>query len=46
MRTLAVSARVLSQLRRDPRTIALIVGVPMLLETLLKEIFADRPLVF
>jgi len=46
VRTLAVSARVLSQLRRDPRTIALIVGVPMLLETLLKEIFADRPLVF
>jgi len=46
VRTLAVAARVLSQLRRDPRTIALIVGVPMLLETLLKEIFADRPLVF
>lgn len=46
MRTLAVAGRVLAQLRRDPRTIALIVGVPMLLETLLKEIFADRPLVF
>ena len=46
MRTLAVAARVLAQLRRDPRTIALIVGVPMLLETLLKEIFADRPIVF
>jgi ABC-2 type transport system permease protein len=46
MRTLAVAERVLWQLRRDPRTIALIVGVPMLLETLLKEIFTDRPLVF
>ena len=46
MRTLAVAERVLSQLRRDPRTIALIVGVPMLLETLLKEIFADRSEVF
>ena len=46
MRTFAVAARVLAQLRRDPRTIALIVGVPMLLETLLKEIFADRPVVF
>jgi len=46
VRTLAVAARVLAQLRRDPRTIALIVGVPMLLETLLKEIFADRPIVF
>jgi len=46
VRTFAVAARVLAQLRRDPRTIALIVGVPMLLETLLKEIFADRPIVF
>ena len=44
--TLAVTLRVLAQLRRDPRTIVLIVGVPMLLETLLKEIFADRPIVF
>ena len=37
--TLAVAARVLAQLRRDPRTIALIVGVPCLLEALLKELF-------
>jgi len=43
---LAVAARVLAQLRRDPRTLALIVGVPMLLETLLKEIFAAPSLVF
>jgi ABC-2 type transport system permease protein len=41
--TLAVAARVLAQLRRDPRTIALIVGVPCLLETLLKELFRGGP---
>ena len=46
MRTFAVAARVLSQLRRDPRTLALIVGVPMLLETLLRELFVGRPTVF
>lgn len=46
MRTLAVAARVLAQLRRDPRTLVLIVGVPMLLETLLKELFAGRPEIF
>jgi ABC-2 type transport system permease protein len=46
VRTLAVAARVLSQLRRDPRTLVLIVGVPMLLETLLKELFAGRPEIF
>jgi ABC-2 type transport system permease protein len=42
----ATALRVLAQLRRDPRTIVLIVGVPCLLETLLKEIFSGRPLVF
>jgi ABC-2 type transport system permease protein len=42
----AVAARVLTQLRRDPHTIALIVGVPCVLETLLKEIFAGRSQVF
>ena len=42
----AVAARVLAQLRRDPRTIALIVGVPCLLETLLKELFAGGSPVF
>ena len=35
-----------TQLRRDPRTIALIIAVPCLLETLLKELFADQPHVF
>src|SRR5579864_5549142 len=41
--TLAVTARVLAQLRRDPRTIALILLVPCLLETLLKELFRGGP---
>ena len=44
--TSAVAARVLRQLRRDPRTIVLIVGVPCLLETLLKELFAGNSPVF
>ena len=42
----ATALRVLIQLRRDPRTIALIFGVPCVLETLLKEIFSGRPEVF
>ena len=42
----ATSVRVLSQLRRDPRTIVLIVGVPCLLETLLQQLFRGRPEVF
>jgi len=46
VRTLAVAARVLAQLRRDPRTIVLIVAVPALLETLLKELFAGRSEIF
>jgi ABC-2 type transport system permease protein len=44
--TAATAIRVLTQLRRDPRTIVLIVGVPCLLEVLLKEIFSGRPQVF
>ena len=43
---IATATRVLMQLRRDPRTVALIVGVPCLLEFLLKEIFSGRPGVF
>jgi ABC-2 type transport system permease protein len=43
MRTLAVAARVLAQLRRDPRTLVLIVGVPCLLEWLLRELFRGGP---
>jgi ABC-2 type transport system permease protein len=42
----ATALRVLTQLRRDPRTVLLIVGVPCLLEVLLKEIFAGRPEIF
>ena len=41
-----MATRVLRQLRHDPRTIVLVVGVPCLLEALLKELFADRPAVF
>lgn len=44
--TVAVALRVLSQLRRDPRTLALIIGVPCLLEALLEQIFRGRSLVF
>jgi ABC-2 type transport system permease protein len=44
--TAATALRVLAQLRRDPRTIALIIGVPCLLEVLLREIFSGRPFVF
>ena len=42
----ATALRVLAQLRRDPRTIALLLGVPSVLVTLLHELFADRPQVF
>ena len=42
----AVAARVLTQLRRDPRTVGLMLGVPSLLIVLLHEIFAGRELVF
>ena len=41
--TVAVTLRVLAQLRRDPRTVVLIVGVPCLLEALLKELFRGGP---
>jgi ABC-2 type transport system permease protein len=44
--TLATAARVLRQLRRDPRTLALLVGVPCLLLTLLKYVFVDQPETF
>jgi ABC-2 type transport system permease protein len=42
----ATAVRVLTQLRRDPRTVALILGVPCLLEVLLKEIFSGQPAIF
>jgi len=44
--TSATAIRVLNQLRRDPRTIVLLLGVPIVLVFLLNQIFADRPEVF
>jgi ABC-2 type transport system permease protein len=44
--TAATALRVLRQLRHDPRTVALVVGVPMLLVTLLKYVFSGRPEIF
>ena len=44
--TWAVAVRVLAQLRRDPRTIALVVGVPCVLETLLEQLFRGRGEIF
>jgi ABC-2 type transport system permease protein len=45
-RTLATAARVLSQLRRDPRTIALLLIVPCFLMILVEQLFVDREQVF
>ena len=42
----AVAGRVLVQFRRDPRTVGLIVAVPVLLIVLLHELFRDRPEIF
>jgi ABC-2 type transport system permease protein len=44
--TLATAARVLRQIRHDPRTIALLLGVPVLLIALMKWIFDGQPQVF
>ncbi|HEY7380880.1 MAG TPA: ABC transporter permease [Gaiella sp.] len=44
--TRATGLRVVAQLRRDPRTIALIVVVPCVLVFLVDQLFADRPEVF
>ena len=41
--TLATAARVLRQLRRDPRTVVLILVVPCVLETLLKYVLDGLP---
>ena len=45
-RTAATAARVLSQLRRDPRTVALLLAVPCLLMILVDQLFAGREEVF
>jgi ABC-2 type transport system permease protein len=42
----AVALRVLSQLRRDPRTIVLIVGVPCVLMVLLQQLFGRHSATF
>ena len=44
--TLATARRVLRQLRRDHRTMALLLVVPCLLLTLLRYVYDDRPEVF
>ncbi|MGI5259473.1 ABC transporter permease [Streptomyces angustmyceticus] len=45
-RTLATAARVLRQLRHDPRTIALMLVVPCVMTALLRYVFDDRPQTF
>jgi ABC-2 type transport system permease protein len=45
-RTLATARRVLLQLRHDPRTIALMLLVPCVLETLLRLIYAHHRVAF
>jgi ABC-2 type transport system permease protein len=42
----ATARRVLAQLRRDRRTLVLIVAVPCLLVFLMHELFIDRPAIF
>ncbi len=45
-RTTATTGRVLQQLRRDPRTIAMLLVVPLLLMLLLRYAYDSDPLVF
>ncbi|WP_299539403.1 ABC transporter permease [uncultured Streptomyces sp.] len=45
-RTLATAGRVLRQLRHDPRTIALLLVVPVLMITLLRYVFDGSPRTF
>jgi ABC-2 type transport system permease protein len=42
----ATALRVLQQLRRDPRTVALIIVVPCVLVFLVDQLFVDQPAVF
>jgi ABC-2 type transport system permease protein len=44
--TLAITGRVLRQLRHDPRTVTLLIAVPALLVTLLRFVFDGRPAQF
>jgi ABC-2 type transport system permease protein len=45
-RILATAARVLSQLRRDPRTLVLLLAVPCVLMIIVDQLFAGRKQVF
>jgi ABC-2 type transport system permease protein len=45
-RTVATALRVLRQLRHDPRTIALLLAVPCVLQVLMHELFRDQEAVF
>ena len=42
----ATAARVLAQLRRDPRTLGLLVAVPSVLVALMKGVFSEQPQTF
>jgi ABC-2 type transport system permease protein len=44
--TLHTTARILRQLRHDPRTIALLLVVPALLLTLMRYVFDSQPVIF
>jgi ABC-2 type transport system permease protein len=44
--TTATAARVMLQLRRDPRTVAMLLLVPCLLEVLLRYVLDGQPLAF
>ena len=46
MNTAATAARVLAQLRRDPRSLVLVLAVPCVLEALLRAMFAGNPAIF
>lgn len=45
-KTLSTAGRVLRQLRHDPRTLALVFIVPIMLLTILKYVFESKPWVF
>jgi ABC-2 type transport system permease protein len=45
-RTLATARRVLLQLGRDPRTLVLLLAVPLVLLTLVRYVYSGRPQVF
>ena len=44
--TFATTARVLTSLRRDPRTLALLFGVPIVLESLIRWVYDKDTAIF